>query len=71
MAKSSGKNGRALRDELAPLRRYLKNWSADRLDAVDPTEARRLLTLVQEIEQGLFKVEHALGDRAFVSQGLR
>ena len=71
MPKVYGKRGRALRDELAPLRKYVKNWSDDQLDGVDPAEARRLLTLVQEIEHGLFELEHALADRAFVPQALR
>ncbi len=49
----------------------LKNRSDDQLDGVHPAEARRLLTIVQEIELGLFEVEYALADRTIVSRPLR
>ena len=54
-----------------PLRKYLKSRSEDQLDSVHPVEARRLLTMVQEIELELFEVEQTLADRAFVTRALR
>ncbi len=71
MAKFYGENGRELRDALTSLRKYLKNWSDDQLDGVHPAEARRLLTMVQEIELGLLEVEQALADRTIVPRTLR
>lgn len=65
MAKFYGKEGGKLRDALMPLRKYLEDWSNDQLDPLHPVEARRLLTMVQEIELELFEVEQTLADRAF------
>jgi hypothetical protein len=60
------------RDWRLPMAKFygLKNWSDDQLDGVHPAEARRLLTIVQEIELGLFEVEYALADRTIVSRPL-
>jgi hypothetical protein len=60
-----------LRQVLDPLRSYLKNWDESRLAGVYPAEARRLLKVVQEIDQALFEVERALEARTVVSRALR
>lgn len=70
---SSG-TGRAkkvpLKEALAPLRVYLKNWTPERLGVMTPREASRLLTQVQEIDNGLFEVERALEERSVKSRAL-
>jgi len=61
----------SLRDALAPLRSYLKNWDQERLYGVTPPEARRLLKQVQEIDAVLLEVERALEARTVRPRALR
>ena len=54
------KNEKALREALASLRAYLKKWDPEQLSGVFPPQARRLLTMVQEVDQKLLELERAL-----------
>lgn len=60
-----------LKDAIDPLRKYLKNWNEDRLYGMTPKEARKMLAIVQEVDQGLFEVERALEERTIVSRALQ
>lgn len=66
-----GRRDLALRDAIAPARRYLKNWDPSWLSGVTPAQARRLLRQVQEVDAALFEVERALEARTVVSRALR
>jgi len=60
-----------LADVLLPLRKYLKNWTPERLYSLGPPEAERLLRQVQEVDTGLFEVERALEELSVTSRALR
>jgi ParB family chromosome partitioning protein len=60
-----------LRNALTPLRRYLHEWDEAQLHGVTPSEARRLLATIQEIDAVLLEVERALEARTIVSRALR
>jgi ParB/Sulfiredoxin domain len=68
--RSGRRSKEALREALAPLRKYLKDWTDDRLYMVSPSEAERLLKVVQEVDRGLFEVERALEARSVKSRAL-
>jgi len=59
-------NAKRLRDALAPLRRYAKDWNEEQLYGVTPTEARRYLKQVQDVDQALLELERALEARTVV-----
>ncbi len=64
-------NAKKLRDALAPLRKYAKDWNERQLYGVPPSEARRYLKQVQEVDQVLLEIERALEARTVVSRALR
>lgn len=61
----------SLKDALAPMRVYLKNWTPDRLGLLSPREAKRLLAQVQDVDAGLFEIERALEERSVPSRALQ
>jgi len=60
-----------LKQVLVPVQRYLRQWDETQLHGTTPTQARRLLQIVQEIDRELFELERALETRTVVSRALR
>lgn len=72
--KSSGGSARAtvpLGEALKPLRKWLKDWTPEKLKGTTPAQAKRLLAMTSETRDALFEVERALSERTVVSRALR
>lgn len=59
-----------LGEALLPLQRFLRHWDEGQLYGVTPSQARKLLKQVQEIDAVLLEVERALEERTVVSRAL-